>query len=324
VTLTRRRVLLVAVPAAALVVAVVVRGWGSSLFGGATGIAEGGELAVADPSRVRFVAIGDQGRSNPTRDRVAAAVRSVCAARGCDFGVMLGDNLYPYGMEAADDPRIDEVMQPWRESVLRWLAVLGNHDYGDSTEETRAEWQLAWARTQDWLTMPAHAWSATAGPVHLYGLDTTAIFWWGGDDQRAWLLDQPLGGDGWDVVLGHHTYVANATHGNAGAYDAWQGAPVASGDGVKDFFDEAVCGRADLYLCGHDHVRGWYQACGTEFVVSGAAATPREIEDRGNVAIWESGGAGFAWIELGERMTVAFYDGDGRVGFERTVVRSGR
>ena len=47
------------------------------------------------------------------------------------------------------------------------------------------------------------------------------------------------------------------------------------------FMEESVCGKIDVYFCGHDHNRQWFQpTCGTEFVVSGAAAKNTDLEGR--------------------------------------------
>src|SRR6476661_6274103 len=53
--------------------------------------------------RVRFIAIGDTGKGNADQRRVAVAIRDLCAARGCDFVLMLGDNIYDAGVESTTD-----------------------------------------------------------------------------------------------------------------------------------------------------------------------------------------------------------------------------
>ena len=65
--------------------------------------ADAGPLAApAQPSDagqvVRFVALGDTGHGNADQTRVGDAVGALCAAQGCDFVVLLGDNFYPTGV----------------------------------------------------------------------------------------------------------------------------------------------------------------------------------------------------------------------------------
>jgi len=46
---------------------------------------------------VRFVALGDTGKGNPSQYQVGAAIGAHCAKLGCDFVVLLGDNFYQNG-----------------------------------------------------------------------------------------------------------------------------------------------------------------------------------------------------------------------------------
>jgi hypothetical protein len=58
-------------------------------------------------------------------------------------------------------------------------------------------------------------------------------------------------------------YFSNGRHGDAGNYDGLVGMPIANGSAVKTALDADVCGKADLYLCGHDHNRQWLtERCG--------------------------------------------------------------
>lgn len=103
----------------------------------------------------------------------------------------------------------------------------------------------------------------------------------------------------WRIAFGHHPYLSNGRHGNAGNDEGLLFVPVANGDGVETFMEDHVCGHIDLYLCGHDHNRHWLDpTCGTEFIVSGAAAKTTDLENRdGNPTIWEDDQSeGFAWV----------------------------
>src|SRR5688500_5241173 len=56
---------------------------------------------VAGP--LRFVALGDSGNGNAEQRAIGEAVRNLCAAEGCDFALLLGDNLYEDGADSVDD-----------------------------------------------------------------------------------------------------------------------------------------------------------------------------------------------------------------------------
>jgi hypothetical protein len=274
-----------------------------------------GELAVADGSIVRFAAVGDVGKGNEGERATARQVQATCRERGCDFVLLLGDNLYPRGMESPQDPKMDAVIGDiWGTLGLPVVMVLGNHDYGQGTDDARADWQLAWAARSRSIRMPSRFFGFTAGPASFAALDTTRAFWRGASDQAAWL-------DGWfarqtrpwTVVFGHHTWRSDGPHGNAGAYEGWPGIPFLSGAPVERLLDGHVCGHADLYLSGHDHTLQWLDGpCGGSIVVSGAGAGPTSIEDRGNHPRFAAAQLGFAWLSLGDTGAVAFIGDDGR------------
>jgi leucyl-tRNA synthetase len=55
---------------------------------------------------------------------------------------------------------------------------------------------------------------------------------------------------------------------------------VASGRSLRRFLEANVCGKANLYLSAHDHIRAWMkdECGGTELVVAGTGAKPRPLE----------------------------------------------
>jgi predicted phosphodiesterase len=269
-----------------------------------------------DPEIVRFLALGDVGKGTETQRRVARGAGRACAELGCDFAVLLGDNLYPAGMETPDDPRMDAFVGDMYAGLgVPVYLVLGNHDYGRGRDDERAAREIAWASRSKQYVLPSNAWVTDAGPVRLVGLDTNAAFEYGSSFQTRWLKEQLDGSSArWKVVLGHHPYRSNGLHGNAGSYEGWSYVPWLSGETLRSMFDEGLCGRADLYLSGHDHNRQLLDRCGVTLVVSGAAAETRGIVDRGNEPAFASDRPGVVWVELGpERGTVAFVDADGAV-----------
>ena len=145
-----------------------------------------------------------------------------------------------------------------------------------------------------------------------------------------------LDGADWVFAAGHHTYLSNGSHGNAGNYESIEVAgvevpnpvPIMNGGNVRDFFDEVVCGTVDIYFAGHDHNRQWLNEpdalCGTELIVSGAGAKLKDFEDRGNDVHWQDDTReGFLYVVIeGEALHGQFIDKDGVVDFERSLDKS--
>jgi hypothetical protein len=83
----------------------------------------------ADPT-LRFVAMGDTGKGNQGQKDVGAAIAAHCAARGCDFVQLLGDNIYDSGVTSVDDPQWQtKFEEPYKLVTQPFYVVLGNHDF---------------------------------------------------------------------------------------------------------------------------------------------------------------------------------------------------
>lgn len=274
-------------------------------------------------SRVRFVALGDQGKGTATQHAVADAIGTVCRQRGCDFGLLLGDNLYPDGMTTPDDPAMDAVFTDvYGDLELDFHAVLGNHDYGRRHYDANAQHQVDWAARQPRFHMPRRYYRFRSEVASFWALDTDAVFWNGKEPQADW-LDETLPADDatWKVVFGHHPFRSNGKHGNAGTYEGLPYVPYASGNAVRDLFQSHVVGKAHLYLAGHDHNLQSLQHDGLELIVSGAGASGRPLVDRGNTLRSGHATAGFVWVELQDQMTLAFYDQDAQLLVEHVIDR---
>ena len=108
-------------------------------------VADAGEVLVQDSGpqgpayRLKFIALGDVGVSDigqPSSGQYAVAefMESFCETKGgCDFAVMLGDNIYMAGVDSADHPRWAAVFEdPYANLDFPFYATLGNHDYGSA------------------------------------------------------------------------------------------------------------------------------------------------------------------------------------------------
>lgn len=285
---------------------------------------------------IRFVALGDAGEGNDAQYEVAAAMEVVCADLGCDFALYLGDNFYDSGVDSVSDEQfVTKFESPYQGLLFPFYVVLGNHDLGLDGVGLKL-WKgpiyVEYSALSSKWTMPAEYYSVQTGNLTLVALNTTEIFFGLGDDQQAWLdatLAQvdPAVTD-WTIAFGHHPYVSNGAHGNAGAYDdipEWVPATeIPRGVYVEEVFAASVCGKVDLYISGHDHNRQWLgDTCGTTFVVSGAGAKLTPLEDRGNATLFEDDATeGFLWVELdGRTLTARFFDRYGNEDYWLTYVK---
>ena len=285
---------------------------------------------------VRFFALGDQGKGNDNQRAVGAAVARVCAERGCNFGLLLGDNFYDNGVTSAIDSQfVSKFEEPYADVDVPFYVVMGNHDYGETSAQFQlGENQRLYAAANDKFRMPdAGFWYDFRAPtnpdVHLVAFDTARMIWGVDVEPQQAFVEGVLAATTarWRIAFAHHPYVSNGAHGNAGTYEGIPFVPVLSGGTIKDFFDESICGQVDLYLSGHDHNRQAFSppaSCATHFIVSGAGGGSSSFEDRGANDDWllwgDDSKAGFVWIEIdGDVLTAAQYDGEGAIDFEHEL-----
>lgn len=280
---------------------------------------------------VRFIVMGDGGEGNATQMAVAMAVDAECDRRGgCAFALYLGDNIYDTGAAAVDDMQFMTKFEiPYAILDFPFYVVLGNHDYGGGGagfEFWKGDVQVEYTQESTKWTLPSHYYAQEVGvgatTVEIFGLDTNNIMYLGDDTQAAWLDGATAASSArWKLAFGHHTYISNGSHGNAGEYEGIPFIPIVSGGSVKSFFDAHVCGAVDVYFAGHDHNRQWLEpTCGTEFIVSGTAAKTTGLAGRGTPTFFETDEkGGFMLVEIeGDTFAGWFYDEDGTLEYTRS------
>lgn len=290
---------------------------------------DGDAGTVEQPTVVRFIAMGDTGKGTSKQQKVGNTISAFCAERGCDFIQLLGDNLYETGAESVDDPVWKKAFEtPYAAIDVDFWVVLGNHDYGGAgagNEFDKGKNEVAYSAKSPKWKLPAPYWHSAPptghGKVEIFGLDTNMILYNKATDQKRdfpqWLENSTAE---WKIAVGHHPYLSNGPHGNAGEYDGETSTPY-NGARVKTFLDETICGKVDLYLSGHDHSRQWMnESCsGTELAVSGAGAETTSLGGK-NPSLFESLELGFLYIVIdGKTLTAEFIDEAGNTEFTHTI-----
>lgn len=312
---------------------------------------------IEAPNRiVRFIAIGDTGTGSDGQYKVAKAVEKVCASKGCDFALGLGDNIYESGVDSVDDEQwLEKFEKPYENLDFPFYMTLGNHDNsyfaGGGLTNRKGEFQVDYHykkdRFSDKWNMPARYYHFSAPLndkqplVDFFSLDSNPLAALSDLNHKYWQLPYKkkhakwfdekikttLGK--WKIAFAHHPYMSNGRHGNAGLYDYVAGL----GSVYKDFLEQEVCNRVDVIIAGHDHDMQWLrpvQPCGKTFhIVSGAGAKTRSFSnpDR-NQSYWQADETlGFFYIEIeGDEFRGTAYqvNGEGQavVAHQQTLIRN--
>ena len=234
---------------------------------------------------------------------VARAAQEVCNQRGCDFGILLGDNIYPIGAtlgaDGISDARrfTDMLDRPYgrfgtQVPGFTFYTVLGNHDWYHSREGALA--QLEYLRAHPNFTMPDFFYRSVpprfAGEVEFFFIDTqmllasTVVY----DDKldtsgreirhevREQFKDfmKPATDAERNMVAWLEAALADSTARwkiVVGHHALWSGggSKFEKARALRKLLLPALCRYADAYLSGDDHVLEAYtDDCGS------AAAAP--------------------------------------------------
>lgn len=286
-------------------------------------------------SEIRFVVVGDTGKNNTGQKAVAAAMLQKCKADGCDFGVMLGDNFYDEGVKDAKDKMFkSHFEQHYHPLNINMYTTIGNHDYGvlggTGLGFHKAKYYIDYAKTNPKFVFPSNYYAFTKKNTHFISLNTAELFFAYNQKKqeafvRAEVAKATTQKSVWKIAFGHHPYISNGTHGNAGRYEGIPiPIPYVSGTILKKFFEKDICGKVDFYLCGHDHNRQvLVQKCGTEFIVSGAGASSKKWGDpKRNKFHWQSATVGFTYIHIkGRTLTLQMLDQTGKLEYTKVYTK---
>jgi tartrate-resistant acid phosphatase type 5 len=217
----------------------------------------------------------------------ARAMDSWCRANACQFGVMLGDNIYPDGATLGADGRDDAkrfqdmFVEPygkfgWGNPDFRIYSVLGNHDW--HTSRAAALLQVDFLKNtrpffMDGLTYAAVP-GGTGGEVEVFALDTHVLL--AGEK----VLDDKLADDGSEIATtrletpdawavpatpSERAMIADLQRRLQASKARWKIVighhPLWSSSGGKFQQSRALraallpvlCRDADMYLAGHEH-----------------------------------------------------------------------
>ncbi len=280
-------------------------------------------------SATQLIVIGDTGKDNDGQKIVADAMTKHCSVEVCNFGILAGDNVYQEGVTSPTDPVMDRMFKKYYNQLsFPFYVALGNHDYGEySNDWIRGSYQLDYAKKNPQFILPNYFYYVEHSDFVLVVLDTSRLMWNKDVQAQERLINEAYSkaNGKWFIVVGHHPYLSNGKHGNAGKYEGISFPPMVSGRDVKKFIEKHVCGKAQVYLSGHDHslqlIDGRIQNCQTTFAVSGSGASTTGLSAR-NVTLFEAEKLGFLSVNIDSaNLGLKFIDSENQILAELLLKR---
>lgn len=249
-----------------------------------------------------FVFFGDNGTGTPDQYNVANGVKAFCATQLCQFVALLGDNIYPSGVESADDPQLQEKFEkPYKDLNLRFYAALGNHDYRGNIQG-----EIDYTKKSKKWVMPSRYYRFQVREVAFFVIDSDEF-----DEVQAKWLDDALAASTahWKVVYGHHPIWSYGWHGDTAV--------------LKERLLPVLAKRkADFYLCGHEHDQQVLAAEGLIEVVSGGGGQELRGTKMGPRSLYAKQMHGFGHLLIdGSKARLVMTDTNGAELFSREFTK---
>lgn len=189
--------------------------------------------------KIHFFAFGDWGSGTQDQKEVANETRKVCQEFGCDFGLLLGDNFYPFGVNSTEDPfwqsRYKEV---YHGIDIPFYVALGNHDWRGNPQA-----QIDYSKMDSRWKMPAFFYSIKypeQNPIlEIFVLNSNDF----NLDSQNWLKTTLAASTAkWKMLAFHHPILNVGDKHPPDQMHLWPA------------LKSIACNKIDLILSGHEHI----------------------------------------------------------------------
>ena len=254
-------------------------------------------IVLVAETRINILAFGDGGTGTDKQISVANSMKRFCDKNRCDFGILLGDNIYEWGVKNVDDYQfISKFEKPYGRLELPFYVTLGNHD-----DRGNSQAQVDYTKRSKWWRMPNEYYSKRIENVELISINSNEY-----DSKQQKFVEETLKKSNatWKVVFGHHPIRSYGSHGHTRTL-------------VKKLLP-LICKYNALYVAGHDHDLQVLKAdCGAPLIVSGASAKLRSTS-KGRRTLFAKSTYGYSWLSFGkDTLTVKMVDENEKVLFEK-------
>jgi tartrate-resistant acid phosphatase type 5 len=232
---------------------------------------------------IRILFFADGGTGNQLEMKTAKVMENVCKKNGCHLAFMLGDNFHPAGVNSVDDQQFVEKFEKlYTDLGVPIFAVLGEHDWGRKGKMHDWRAQIEYSKKSKAWHMPSDVYSVTLPNLKIIALNTNSFPI--SKYQKNFLQEElSQSTTRWNLVIGHKPIHSYGFHGDTDFM-------------VKEVLP-ILCGRADLYLSGHEHNEQVLRAdCGLPLVIPGSTAMPRPIKTKGPRTLFVNNEPGFAYL----------------------------
>ena len=265
-----------------------------------------------NPQATHLILVGDSGDNNPNQASIGKAIKRYCQTEICDFGLLLGDNVYEHAVASIADPfdQIEYVFRNLSGLGFPFYVVLGNHDVNLNIEAQKFYGLL----DPNWI-MPNYSYQIETPNAHFYGLNTNCGLFDLTSLEKALTPNDKT----WQIAFGHHPVYGSYGHGSTDFAQSW-------------YWEKFLADRFQFYLSGHIHTQEYLTDSNRplHYLITGGSSsliedvpknTPKDIPAHIEQAFFQNT-FGFVWLALSQDKAVFRYiDQAGKVLYEKSVPR---
>ncbi len=273
---------------------------------------------LSTASTLRILVFGDSGTQNDNQFKTAEQMVRVCAIRGCDMAIGLGDNFYPDGVKDVADEQWQKGFEVPYAGVggdlpIDFWMVLGNHDWAEN-----AQAQIDYTLQSERWRMPYKYYTVPGLPsfLKLVAFDSQSLVEPPdkdavrlAQDQRRFMEEQICEGEGWHIVFAHHPALSSGS--------------LASPE-VSSFLSsiDTTC-NIHIFLSGHEHFQEHLRDERMDMIVQGAAGKVSDSDNESPASLYVKDALGFAILSIdAEFVQIEFFDDDGMVHYQTSIAFS--
>ena len=265
-------------------------------------------LRLDNTSETRILVFGDFGVGNERQFETARAIRELHKNRPFSFGITVGDNFMPYGLDTPDHPRWETEWEvPYGSMGLQFFPVLGNHDYQSKGAPEAA---IAYSQLSESWEFPGPYYAIRTNKIDLFALDTSIIL----DEQLTWLDNALKSSEAtWKVVYGHHPIFSSSSTNDREPINL-----------VNRLLPILQQHNVDAYFSGHDHaLEEWTPQDDVHLFIVGAGGAGLYKSDGAAGSLFRNKLHGFGFLTVtGDALEVSFVESSGELVHRRTIIKA--
>ncbi|MFN8670500.1 MAG: metallophosphoesterase [Candidatus Sericytochromatia bacterium] len=271
------------------------------IFSAKTAFSENSIVVNKTDKDVTFFVTGDTGKLSKAQYDVAKAIENKCKESGCDFGILLGDNIYEKGVSNVNDNQfIEKFEKPYKNLDMKIYLTLGNHDYRGNVQA-----QIDYTKKSKKWVMLDRVYSFSYGNTDFFSIDTNSP-----SKKQIRKVKKLIENskNKWKISFGHHPRYTNGIYRNAKG-------------SLRKLIDNTTCDKVDFYLSGHEHNKQFLKpTCGVKYLILGTGSEVRGKPKVKNNTLFSSLTLGFAWFKItNSNLYFEILDEKGKIEYKYSV-----